>query len=118
MCLHLRTCLCQYAEYDPKKELTYRDLQRIIPNIATKWNDIGIQLAVSNLDNYEKNPDLTEKKFKKMLQLWLGVNPKPVDELCEIFHKGLRGIKLNAAAKQFKENYEKFKANEALKKLA
>ena len=107
--------LYQYAEYDPKKKLTEKDLQKIIPNIATKWKDIGIELAVSNLDNYEKNPDLTEERFKQMLQLWLSVNPKPVDELCEIFYKGLQGIDLIAAAREFKDNYEKFKTNEALK---
>ena len=101
--------LYQYAEYNPKKKLTHKDLQKIIPNIATKWKDIGIELAISKLDNYEKNPDLTEEKFKRMLHLWLSVNPKSVDELCEIFCKGLQGINLNSAAKQFKENYEKFK---------
>ena len=73
---------------------------------------------MSNFDIYAQNSALTEEKFKRMLQLWLRVNAKPVDELCEIFRKGLQGIELNAAAKQFEENYEKFKENEALKKLA
>ena len=107
-----------YAEYDPKKKLTHRDLRKIIPSIATRWKDIAIELAVRNFSIYAQNSALTEEKFKRMLQLWLSVNAKPVDELCEIFRKGLRGINLNAAAKQFEENYEKFKTKEALKKLA
>ena len=55
-----------------------------------------------------------------MLELWLSAreNAKPIDELCDDFHKGLKGIKLNAAAKEFKENYEKFKTEKLLKKLA
>ena len=53
-----------------------------------------------------------------MLQSWLSVNVKPIDELSDDFHKGLQGINLNAAAKEFKENYEKFKTEKFLKKLA
>ena len=53
-----------------------------------------------------------------MLQLGLSVNAKPIDELCDDFHKGLKGISLNAAAKEFKENYEKFKTEKLLKNLA
>ena len=107
-----------YTEFDPSKKLTPKDLRKIISNIATKWKDIGIELGMSNLDTYEKNHDLTEEKFKRMLQSWLKANPKPIDQLCDDFYEGLQGIKLKAAAKQFKENYEKFKTEKALKKLA
>ena len=107
-----------FTEFDPNKKLTHKDLRKIIPNFATKWKDIGIELSISNLDTYEKNHNPTEEKFKRMLQLWLKENAKPIDELCDDFHKGLRGIKLNAAAKEFKENYEKFKTEKLLKKLA
>ena len=55
--------LCQYAEYDPKKELRVKDLRKIIPSIAPRWKDLAIELAVSNYDIYEKNTDLIEEKF-------------------------------------------------------
>ena len=88
-----------YTEFGPNKKLTHKNLRKIIPSIATKWKDIGIELGIGNLDTYEKNHNPTEEKFKRMLQLWLRENAKPIDELSDDFHKGLQGIKLNAAAK-------------------
>ena len=99
-------------------KITQKDLKKIIPNIATKWKDVGIQLGVKNLDIFEQNTDLTEERFKRTLKLWLQRNQKPLDELLDIFRKGLEGIELFAAAKEFKENAEDFKKNHgALKEL-
>ena len=112
-------CNKYITDLDLNKDLTDRDLKKIIPNIATKWKDIGIELGVGNLDNFAGNPELTEEKFKRMLKVWLNKNAKPVDELCAIFHEGLKEIELFRAAEEFKENYEEFKTkHEALKKLA
>lgn len=93
---------------EPEKEIPDREVQKIIPNIATKWKDIGIELGVRNLNNYEKNPNLTEEKFKRMLELWLDANPEPIAKLCDDFHRALQDLNLNLAAKQFKEKYPKF----------
>ena len=53
-----------------------------------------------------------------MLKKWLNINAKPDDELCEIFQKALQEIKLNRAAEEFGENYQKAKANKKLRELA
>lgn len=112
--LHIHTA----KDYDPKKSLTAKDRKKIIPNIAKKWKDIGIELGVRHLDTYQGLTDLNEEKFKRMLALWININPKPIDELFDIFCEGLKGINLNRAAVEFKGNIEKFKEREALKKLA
>ena len=115
--IYTNTYIC-YTELDPNKKLTEKDLKNIAPNIATDWKDVGIQLGIKNLDIYEKNTDLTEEKFKRTVKLWLRSNAKPVDELLDMFHEGLKGIELFRAAEEFKENAEEFKMkHKALKQL-
>ena len=73
---------------------------------------------MENLDIYEKNTELAEEKFKRTLKLWLKNNPKPVDELLDMFYEGLQGIELFRAAEEFKENAAEFKMKyTALKQL-
>ena len=108
-------CHIYNIELDQNKKLTERDLNKIIPYIATHWKNIGIQLDIENLDIYEKNTDLTEEKFRRTLKLWLQSNPKPVDELLDMFYEALQGIELFTAAEEFKTNAEKFKYHDTLK---
>ena len=99
----------------PKRNLLEKICGRSFQVLQQGGRTLQLNLVVSIYNIYENYTNLTEEKFRHMLKLWLNVNPKPVDELCETFCQGLQGIELNAAAKQFKDNYEKFKANEALK---
>ena len=42
-----------------------------------------------------------------MLECWLKNKSEPIAILCDTFHKALKELKLNLAAKEFKENYPK-----------
>ena len=96
-----------FADFDPDKKLTYQDLKEIVPNIACHWNDVGIQLNIKHLDNYQIT-NLTEERFKEMLKFWLNINAKGPKELCDIFHKALKKNQWNRAAGEFETKYKKF----------
>ena len=93
-----------------KEELSDKDLNKIAPNIATEWKDVGIQLGIKNLDIYAQKVNLTDEKFKRMLMEWLKTNKsKTLDEIFKTFYDALYEIELIADAGKFKENAEKYK---------
>ena len=71
-----------------KEELSDKDLNKVAPNIATEWKDIGIQLGIRSVDSYAQKVNLTDEKFKRMLMEWLKTNKaKTLDEILKHFMK-------------------------------
>ena len=85
-------------------------MNKIAPNIATEWKDIGIQLGIKNVDIYAQKVNLTDDKFKRMLKEWLKTNEaKTLDEIFKTFHEALHEIDLIADAENFLKKAEKYK---------
>lgn len=80
--------------------------------IATDWKETGIRLGIPSISILASIVDLTEEKFRRMLELWLKRNKaKTLDKILDTFHEALHEIDLIADAEEFKKKADEFKKN-------
>ena len=89
--------------------LNYKYLdEKVIPRVAVKWNEIGIQLNIPSfrLDNIRQETDHVSQRCQEMLQMWLQRGSSVQEShrpTWENLYKAMIAIELIAPAERLKE---------------
>ena len=95
-----------YTYVDSKEPgFTFDDrfLMRYAKQVAPKWDHLGTQLGVKNMDNIPNINNPTQHKFDEMLQEWLGKQTCTKEEMYKKIYKAMRNMDRNRDADHFKK---------------
>ena len=70
-------------------------LDTVVDEIAFKWKDIGAELDIKNLDNYEDYDSPVEEEYKHMIRDWLGKAKGAPEDVLSCLCATLEKIQLN-----------------------